>query len=131
MIPPVFIPRPETEQLVEFIAKDLKPSESYQILEVGCGSGAITCSLLQELPGASIVALDCSRLACNLTKFNAREAGVDQRLNVIYHKVTEEQILPEEIDKQKFDIIVSNPPYVKSSDILKLAPEIKLLVLVD
>uniref|UniRef100_A0A3B3ZPI4 Uncharacterized protein n=1 Tax=Periophthalmus magnuspinnatus TaxID=409849 RepID=A0A3B3ZPI4_9GOBI len=72
MRPPVFIPRPETEELVDIVLSDLqKESGSLSILEVGCGSGAISLSLLKSFPQLRAVALDQSEDAVHLTKENA------------------------------------------------------------
>lgn len=125
---PVFIPRPETEELVELIAQQLRAHENYKILEVGCGSGAISLALLNESRGIKqIIAIDQSQAACNLTLENAKNLNLSDRLKVFKHKLESGQ-LPDEITSitDKFDIIISNPPYVPTKDIFKLDPEIYL-----
>jgi release factor glutamine methyltransferase len=124
---PVFIPRPETEEIVELIVQQLDPEKNHKILEVGSGSGCICLSLLDSLPNTkTIVAIDQSQAAVNLTEENALRLGFAERVKVFKHKI-ESDFLPEEIAKHgPFDIIVSNPPYVPSKDILKLQPEIFL-----
>lgn len=125
---PVFIPRPESEELVELITQQLSVKEDYKILEVGCGSGCISLSLLNELPGVKqIIAIDQSKSACELTLENAENLKFSDRLKVVNFKL-ESSKLPKEITEivDKFDIIISNPPYVPSKDILKLDPEIFL-----
>lgn len=124
---PVFIPRPETEELVELITQQLDPERDHKILEVGSGSGCISLALLKSLPNVKqIVAIDQSKTACELTIENARNTGLSERISVFKHKLESEE-LPEEISKfGPFDVIVSNPPYVPSKDILKLDPEIYL-----
>jgi release factor glutamine methyltransferase len=124
---PVFIPRPETEELVELITQQLDPDTNHKILEVGCGSGCISLSLLSSLPNIrQIVAIDQSKSACELTKENAKNLNLDDRIVVFKHKLETDE-LPQEIAKHgPFDLIVSNPPYVPSKDILKLDPEIYL-----
>lgn len=124
---PVFIPRPETEELVELITQQLDPEKNLKILEIGCGSGCISLSLLRSLPYVTnIVAIDQSKTACELTRENAQRLGLSERLKVFKHKLESDE-LPEEIAMYgPFDVIVSNPPYVPSKDILKLEPEIYL-----
>lgn len=124
---PVFIPRPETEELVELITQQLDPEKDHKILEIGCGTGCISLSLLSSLPHVKkIVAIDQSKAACELTRENAQTLGFSDRLKVFKFKL-ESDVLPDEILKfAPFDVIVSNPPYVPSKDILKLEPEIFL-----
>ena len=73
--PPVFIPRPETEQLVGLVLEQLKesaiPRGDLKVVEIGCGSGAISLALVHSLPGLHITCLDQSRMACDLTLENA------------------------------------------------------------
>ncbi|XP_044204831.1 MTRF1L release factor glutamine methyltransferase isoform X2 [Thunnus albacares] len=76
MRPPVFIPRPETEELVELVLSDLQMKQTdgdvqHTCLEVGCGSGAISLSLLYSLPQLTVIALDQSQDAVDLTRENA------------------------------------------------------------
>lgn len=124
---PVFIPRPETEELVELITQQLDPERDHKILEIGCGTGCISLALLSSLPHVKqIIAVDQSKAACDLTMENAQSLGLSSRLKVFKHKVENEN-LPDEIAQHApFDVIVSNPPYVPSKDILKLEPEIFL-----
>ncbi|XP_058451303.1 MTRF1L release factor glutamine methyltransferase [Malaya genurostris] len=123
MVPPVFIPRPETEELVELILQQI-PQKPMNFLEIGCGSGAVALSILKHAPQASGIAIDQSKLACELTLENARSLGLSENLRIFRHKVTD--TLPEEIKERKFDMIVSNPPYVPSQQLLQLEPEIKV-----
>lgn len=126
MMPPVFIPRPETEKLVELVVKDRHSNEHFNFLEVGCGTGAVSLAILKNLPGSTGVALDRSVLAYSLAKCNTIEQGFENRLNIIHHKLSSESLLPEALEDKVFDAIVSNPPYIKTKDIEGLPLEVKL-----
>ncbi|XP_071539235.1 MTRF1L release factor glutamine methyltransferase [Panulirus ornatus] len=128
MKPPVFIPRPETEQLVELALLCLQGIKRPQVLEIGCGSGAISLSLLHSVGDLQCVAVDQSKHATDLTMLNASNLGVTDRLSVVQGKVTEKSMpcLPHE----KFDLILSNPPYVLRKDLLNVEPEIMMFCLV-
>lgn len=124
---PVFIPRPETEELVELITQQLDPEKNHRILEVGCGTGCISLALLKALPHVKqIVAIDQSQAAVNLTKENALRLGLAERIKVFKFKLESENLTEEIANYGLFDAIVSNPPYIRSKDILKLDPEIFL-----
>ncbi|XP_041779967.1 MTRF1L release factor glutamine methyltransferase [Anopheles merus] len=124
MVPPVFIPRPETEELVELILQQMDTQRETLFLEIGCGTGAISLSLLKHAPKSSAIAIDQSRYACELTRENAETVGLHERLRIFKHKVVDD--LPAELGGQKFDMIVSNPPYVPSVLIPTLDPEVKI-----
>jgi len=119
--PPVFIPRPETEQLVQIVLDTLPFDKSLRILEVGPGSGNICLSLLNENPNVTITALERSPIAAKLTRENAQILDLDSRLTVLETRVDENT----EVDGV-FDAIVSNPPYVLRKDLMNLDPEISL-----
>ena len=104
----VLIPRPETEELVEWIladAKNLDQSE-IQILDIGTGSGCIAISLAKHLPNAKVAAIDISEGALEIAKKNAEK----NKVNVEF---LQQDILVAETLPSKYDIIVSNPPYVR------------------
>ena len=119
------IPRPETELLVEKILKYFKNS-SPLFLDVGTGSGCIAVTLLKEIKGSKAVALDISHKALKIALKNAKNLGVNNRIKLICRT----------IDKKfncKFDLIVSNPPYIKRNefayldrDVLSYEPRIAL-----
>lgn len=120
--PPVFIPRPETEELVQLVLDHLpSSSEQCRILEVGPGSGNICLSLLKERSNIEVVALERSKLAADLTRQNAESLGLEARLKVIETKVEDYKE-----KNTRFDAIVSNPPYVLRKDLMSLEPEISL-----
>lgn len=125
MQPPVFIPRPETEELVELILQQqIDLTKRVKFLEIGCGSGAISLALLKSLPNAMAEAADQSSMACLLTMKNAINLKLSDRIKVIQAKINDR--LKHQDFKHKYDFIVSNPPYVPSRDLMNLEPEIRL-----
>ena len=102
----VLIPRPETEELVEWILQNHKNSKSLKILDVGTGSGCIAISLAKNLPNATVSAIDISVEALNVAKNNAA-------MNQVTVDFIQADILTIEKLSTNFDIIVSNPPYVR------------------
>ena len=152
--PDVLIPRPETELLVElalarativaprpslspvsggegkreggrdsrsdaFARLDSKPP--LKILDLGTGSGAIAVSLAKELPQARVCAVDISSAAVEIARLNARRHGVEERMECfrgdLFEPVTEE--------REGYDLIVANPPYIRSGELAGLALEIR------
>ena len=109
--PAVLIPRPETEHLVE-AALAIRP-ESRRILDIGTGSGILAVTLALELPQASITATDVSNDALAIAKQNAQALGAADRIRFAVSD------LFAAIADQRFDCIVSNPPYVATSEVLE------------
>jgi len=124
--PPVFIPRPETEQLVQIVLDDIPNDRKCHLLEIGPGSGNICLSLLYENKNIHMTALERSKMAAQLTSENAQILGLSDRLRIYECKVEGNTELPEDIKDQKFDALVSNPPYVLRKDLTNLNPEISL-----
>lgn len=124
MRPPVFIPRPETEELVEIVLSDLrKKNDHLSILEVGCGSGAISLSLLKSVPQLRAIALDQNENAVNLTKENAQRLGLEHRLQIYHLDIVQDAETVLNLCSG-VSVLVSNPPYLYTEDILTLQPEI-------
>jgi release factor glutamine methyltransferase len=124
--PQVLIPRPETEILVEQLLSILgndrvNKEQTPYILDLGTGSGAIAVSLAKELQGATIWASDISAPALDIAKINSEKHGVKGRIQFIQGNLFE----PFAGKPTRFDIIVSNPPYIASEDYVSLPPEIR------
>ncbi len=108
--PDVLIPRQETEELVDWIIKENKGTK-LKILDVCTGSGCIALALKKYLPNSHVTGTDVSEKALAVAKENAKNLNLDvhfQKVNALN--------LPEEMKDESFDIIVSNPPYIPSSD---------------
>ncbi len=118
----VFIPRPETEILVDAVLEHLVHFSEPRILDMGCGCGAIAVSLAHECVQAQVVAADISQEAVEITRKNAERNGVSERLEILRSDLFEE--LEREAELQPFDVVVSNPPYVCSDDIVDLVSEV-------
>jgi release factor glutamine methyltransferase len=102
----VLIPRPETEELVNWIVNDYKNESELKILDFGTGSGCIAISLAKFFPKAQIYAVDVSTEALKVAETNALKNNVN--INFV-----EANILDIEILQEKYDIMVSNPPYIR------------------
>ena len=101
----VLTPRFETELLVEQILKDFKFSDKLRILDVGIGSGCILLSLLSEKNNWRGVGIDISKMAINIAKLNAKIQQIDNRVKFINSHI-------DNFFDDKYDIVVSNPPYI-------------------
>jgi len=126
--PSVLIPRPETEELVGWIIDDCKDKQDISILDIGTGSGCIAVTLAKHLPTAKVYALDVSEGALKLAKVNATN-------NEVEVEFIEADILDGDLGNMLFDVIVSNPPYVRekekeamSANVLNHEPHLALFV---
>jgi release factor glutamine methyltransferase len=115
--PAVLDPRADTESLIE-LTLEITILKQGRLLDVGTGSGAIAVTLLAELPGFEGVALDVSKDALNIARKNALANGVSGRLH-FHHGSWFDGIT------DKFDLIVSNPPYIPHGQISHLGLEVK------
>lgn len=113
----VLIPRPDTEILVEEVIKIAQKYNSPRILDLCTGSGAIAISLKKFVPNADITAVDISEKALEIAQRNAKK--LETKINFL------KSDLFDKLDNKKFDIIVSNPPYIRKDEIKKLSEEVQ------
>lgn len=116
----VMIPRPETETLVERVIDIIRLNNIKNMLDIGTGSGIIAITLSLNFPELKICATDISDDALNVARKNAIMHGVESRIEFVKSDLFD-GLDPE----KKFDLIVSNPPYIPSRDIPLLDPEIR------
>jgi len=118
----VFIPRPETELLAEqcWIWLDQSGIESPAVLDVGTGSGCVAIALALRCPAARLTAVDISEAALVVARSNAARHGVEDRITFVCGDAFSA------ISKgTRFDLIVSNPPYIPTEEISRLQPEVR------
>ncbi len=116
--PDVLTPRPDSEQVVAEVLKRADRARALQILDLGVGSGALLLALLQELPLARGVGVDCSSAALDVAAQNAARTGLCGRVSFVRGD------WGAGLDA-RFDIIVSNPPYIATAEIAELDPEVR------
>ena len=123
----VLIPRPETEELVDLIIKNSN-SKTPKIIDIGTGSGCIAISLAKNIPLATVYAIDVSEKALEIAKINAKLNNVN--VNFILANILDVDNL-----REQFDVIVSNPPYVRNlekheikKNVLEYEPHLALFV---
>jgi release factor glutamine methyltransferase len=112
--PDVLIPRPETEHLVEAVLARVSHDAVVRICDLGTGSGAIAVALAHALPRAEVTALDISVVALEIAKENAARHGVGGRIRFV------ESDLLSAVRSERFDVVVSNPPYVRDDEVLEM-----------
>ena len=127
----VLIPRPETELLVEAVLRWIEqipgarsPGRPLRIVDVGTGSGAISLALASVLPGAVILAVDLSPSARPVVELNASRLGLADQVTFVESDLLE-AFAPDVRKGHRFDIVVSNPPYVPASEAASLQPEVR------
>ena len=113
------IPRPETEIVVERALEHLNGMSEPAVLDVGTGTGAIALAIVDEHPRARVTAIDTSSDALALARENLDLLGINGRVRLVEHDLTEG------LGRDEFDLVVSNPPYVEPEDIETLQPEVR------
>lgn len=117
----VLIPRPDTEPLVEEVIELCKDRDDVSILDIGTGSGAITVSLAKYIEKSKLMSFDISDIPLEVGKKNAIANGVDSKVEFVksdlFSAIKDKDI--------RFDVIVSNPPYIPKKDIETLHTQVK------
>ena len=114
----VLIPRPETELIIEQVLNSHQKNKFNKILDIGTGSGCIIISLLKELKHAKGTGIDISKNAIKVAKINAKMQQLANRIKFEHSDV-------DKFLSSKYDLIVSNPPYIKKNEIKSLQEDIK------
>jgi len=122
----VLIPRPDTELIIEQILKIYSKSKQLQVLDIGTGSGCILLSTLKERPNFYGTGIDISKKSINVSKFNAKQLNLINRVKFYNSSVDNFKI-------GKYDLIVSNPPYIElfnlkylEKDVVNFEPKLAL-----
>ena len=117
--PSVLIPRPDTELVIEMVVQKYEGKEA-DILDLCTGSGAIACSLAYYLPHCTVTGTDISEAAIATARRNAKRNFVDKRVDFVISDVLQKTDFG-----KKFDIVISNPPYIETSVIATLEKDVK------
>ena len=122
----VLIPRPDTELIIEQVLKIYSKSVQIQVLDIGTGSGCILLSILKERPNFYGTGIDISKKSINVSKFNTKQLNLTNRVKFFHSSVDNFKI-------GKYDLIVSNPPYIEflnlkylEKDIVNFEPKLAL-----
>jgi release factor glutamine methyltransferase len=122
----VLIPRPDTELIIEQVLKIYPKQSQLQVLDIGTGSGCILLSILKERPNFYGKGIDISKKSINISKFNAKKLNLNNRTRFIHSSVDNFKI-------GKYDLIVSNPPYIEllsikylEKDVVNFEPKLAL-----
>ena len=114
----VLIPRPETERLIDEAIKSIKHVRSPNILDIGTGSGCIAITLAKEIKNSNVIGIDKSIGSLQVSKKNSAELNVE---NVTFFEMD----ILHQYPKEKFDLVISNPPYVPKSEMSGLMNDVK------
>jgi release factor glutamine methyltransferase len=122
----VLIPRPDTELIIEQVLKIYSKMAQSQVLDIGTGSGCILLSILKERPNFYGTGIDISKKSINVSKFNAKQLNLINRVKFFHSSVDNFKI-------GKYDLIVSNPPYIEllnlkylEKDVVNFEPKLAL-----
>ena len=122
----VLIPRPDTELIVEQVLKIYSKDDQLQVLDIGTGSGCILLSILKERPNFFGTGIDISKKSINVSKFNAKQLNLINRVKFFNSSVDNFKI-------GKYDLVVSNPPYIEllnlkylEKDVVNFEPKLAL-----
>ena len=122
----VLIPRPDTEIIIEQVLKIYSKYVQLQVLDIGTGSGCILLSILKERPNFYGTGIDISKKSVNVSKFNTKQLGLTNRVKFFHSSVDNFKI-------GKYDLIVSNPPYIEllnlkylEKDVVNFEPKLAL-----
>ena len=114
----VLIPRPETERLIDEAIKSIKHFRSPNIFDIGTGSGCIAITLAKEIENSNVIGIDKSIMSLQVAKKNSAELNVE---NVTFFEMD----ILNQYPKEKFDLVISNPPYVPKNEIPGLMKDVK------
>ena len=122
----VLIPRPDSELIIEQVLKIYSKDVQLQVLDIGTGSGCILLSILKERSNFYGTGIDISKKSINVSKFNAKQLNLTNRVKFFHSSV-------DNFNNGKYDIIVSNPPYIKQlslkyleKDVVNFEPKLAL-----
>ena len=122
----VLIPRPDSELIIEQVLKIYSKDDQLQVLDIGTGSGCILLSILKERSNFYGTGIDISKKSINVSKFNAKQLNLTNRVKFFHSSV-------DNFNNGKYDIIVSNPPYIEQlslkyleRDVVNFEPKLAL-----
>ena len=122
----VLIPRPDSELIIEQVLKVYSKDDQLQVLDIGTGSGCILLSILKERSNFYGTGIDISKKSINVSKFNAKQLNLTNRVKFFHSSV-------DNFNNGKYDIIVSNPPYIEQlslkyleKDVVNFEPKLAL-----
>ncbi|WP_198306638.1 peptide chain release factor N(5)-glutamine methyltransferase [Dehalobacterium formicoaceticum] len=121
----VLIPRWDTERLVELALEQLKDNSAPLVADVGTGSGAIIVSLAKYLQRGHFFAIDISPEALQVAERNARRHGLAEEITFLIGDLLEPLLTPAGDGRMKFDLVVSNPPYIPIAEIYSLPSDVQ------